>query len=131
MHGSFWKAEEIPIPICVKELKALKLGLLEHSDALTGLTVKLFQDNTAVIGAMKSFSSSSPAMMVELREVWEILDRFKIRFEIVYVRSALNPADAPSRLRGRDMWSLTQPLQARLLQAATAPVTRQGISCLH
>jgi hypothetical protein len=129
VHGSFWKAEEIPIPICVKELKALKLGLLEHSDALTGLTVKLFQDNTAVIGAMKSFSSSSPAMMVELREVWEILDRFKIRFEIVYVRSALNPADAPSRLRGRDMWSLTQPLQARLLQAATAPVTLDPFAC--
>jgi hypothetical protein len=57
----------------------------------------LFQDNQAVVGAMKAFSSSSPAMMVELREVWRILDDFKIRFVIEYIRSELNPADAPSR----------------------------------
>lgn len=115
-HGSFWRKEDIPLPICVKELKAVKFGLIEHSDVLRGQTVRLFQDNQAVIGAMKSFSSSSPAMMVELREIWALLDAHQIRFTIEYIRSELNPADAPSRLGSPDLWSLVPRLQQQLVQ---------------
>ena len=114
-HGGFWRAEDIPIPICVKELKAVKLGLLEHADLLAGRTVRLFQDNQAVVGAMRAFSSSSPAMMVELREIWAILDLHSIRFTIEYIRSELNPADAPSRLSSPALWSFCPRLQAQLL----------------
>ena len=128
VHGSFWNEKDIPIPICVKELKALKFGLVEHSQALAGRTVRLFQDNQAVVGAMKAFSSSSPAMMVELREVWKILDDFKICFVIEYIRSELNPADAPSRLRSRDLWSLRPHLQDQLMRQAV-PVTLDPFAC--
>jgi hypothetical protein len=71
-HGSFWRKEDIPLPICVKEIKAVKFGLIEHADVLQGRTVRLFQDNQAVVGAMRAFSSSSPAMMVEVREIWSL-----------------------------------------------------------
>ena len=114
-HGSFWRKEDIPLPICVKELKAVKFGLLEHADVLQGRTVRLFQDNQAVVGAMRAFSSSSPAMMVELREIWALLDLHQIRFTIEYIRSELNPADAPSRLSSPDLWSLCPRMQRQLL----------------
>ena len=114
-HGSFWRKEDIPLPICVKELKAVKLGLIEHADALRGRTVRLFQDNQAVVGAMRAFSSSSPAMMVELREIWALLDSNQIRFTIEYIRSELNPADAPSRLCSPDLWSLCPRMRCQLL----------------
>jgi len=39
-------------------------------------------------------------MMVELRAVLKVLDEFQIRFQIVYIRSELNPADVPSCLCG-------------------------------
>ncbi len=97
-HRSFWSKEDIPLPICVKVIKAVKFGLIEHADALHSRTVMLFQDNQSVVGEMNSFSSSSPAMMVELREIWSLLDSHQIRFTIEYIRSELNPADAPSRL---------------------------------
>ena len=35
--------------------------------------------------------------------------------EVVYIRSEANLADAPSRQRGLDMWSLQQPTQQELL----------------
>ena len=86
-HGSFWRQEDIPLPICVKELKAVKFGLIEHADDLRNRTVRLFQDNQAVVGAMRTFSSSNPAMMVDLREIWALLDAHQIRFTIEYIRS--------------------------------------------
>ena len=119
-HGSFWTSDELQDIICVKELKAVKLGLLEHAPALQGHTVLLYQDNMAVVGCLKNLTSTSPAMMVELREVLSILDQFQIRFEIVYIRSHLNPADAPSRLCSADLWSLSPKMQRQLLARAEA-----------
>ena len=114
-HGAFWRSEDIPIPICVKELKAVKFGLLEHADLLANKTVRLFQDNQAVVGAMRAFSSSSPDMMVELREIWSILDLHSIRFTIEYIRSELNPADASIRLSSSALWGFSPRLQVQLL----------------
>lgn len=132
-HGAFWRAEDIPIPICVKELKAVKFGLIEHADVLAGKTVRLFQDNQAVVGAMRAFSSSSPAMMVELREIWRLLDQHAIRFTIEYIRSELNPADAPSRLSSPALWSFSPRLQVQLLSRVRwhcrRPVSLDPFAC--
>jgi len=117
-HGSFWTSDELEEIICVKKLKAVKLGLLEHAQALQGHTILLYQDNMAVVGCLKNLTSTSPAMMAELREVLSILDQFKIRFEIVYIRSHLNPADAPSRLCSADLWSLPPRMHRHLLARA-------------
>jgi hypothetical protein len=118
VHGTFWQPQDLLDIICVKEMKAVKFGLLEHKDALQGQVVLLHQDNQAVVGALRNFSSSCPAMMVELREILAILDLYNIRFQVVYVRSADNLADAPSRLRGLDMWSLRPSLQRQVLARA-------------
>jgi hypothetical protein len=130
-HGSFWRKEDIPLPIFVKELKAVKFGLLEHVDVLQGSTVRLFQDNQAVVGAMRAFSNSSPAMMVELSEIWSLLDLHQISFTIEYIRSELNPADAPSRLS-----SPVEPLPSYATsafapgQVSPAPVSLPRPLCL-
>jgi hypothetical protein len=118
VHGSFWSSEEMQQIICVKELKAVKLGLIEHATALQGHTVLLYQDNMAVVGCLRNLTSTSPAMMVELRAVLKVLDEFQIRFQIVYIRSELNPADAPSRLCSADLWSLSPRIQKQLLARA-------------
>jgi len=44
VHRSFWSSEEMQQIISVKELKAVKLGLIEHAIALQGHTVLLYQD---------------------------------------------------------------------------------------
>ena len=126
VHGSFWTSEEMEEIICVKELKVVKLGLLEHAPALQGHTVLLYQDNMAVVGCLKNLTSTCPAMMVELREVLGILDEFKIRFEIVYIPSHLNPADAPSNLCSADLWSFSPKIQRQLL-ARTQHVLKSNI----
>jgi hypothetical protein len=95
-HGSFCRKEDIPLPICVKELKAVKFSQMEHVDVLQGRTVRLFQDNQAVVGAMRAFSSSSPAMMVELSEIWALLDLHQICFTIKYICSELNQRMRPA-----------------------------------
>ena len=68
-HDSFWASDELEEIICVKELKAVKLGLLEHAQALQDHTIILYQDNMAVVGCIKNLTSTSPAIMAELREV--------------------------------------------------------------
>ena len=57
-------------------------------------------------------------MMVELRAVLKVLDEFQIRFQIVYIHSELNPADAPSRRCSADLWSLSSRIQKQLLSAS-------------
>jgi len=118
VHGSFWSSEEMQQIICVKELKAVKLDLIEHATALQGHTVLLYQDNIAVVGCLRNLTSTSPAMMVELHAVLKVLDEFQIRFQIVYILSELNPADAPSRLCSADLWSLSPRIQKQLLVRA-------------
>jgi len=126
VHGSFWSSEEMQQIICVKEVKAVKLGLIEHATALQGHTVLLYQDNMAVVGCLRNLTSTSPAMMVELRAVLKVLDEFQIRFQIAYIRSELNPADAPSRLCSADLWSLSPRIQKQLLALETAPGARSA-----
>jgi len=118
VHGSFLSTEEMQQIICVKERKAVKLGLIKHATALQGHTVLLYQDNMAVIGCLRTLTSTSLAMMVQLRAVLKVLDEFQIRFQIVYIRIKLNPADAPSRLCSANLWSLSPRIQKQLLVRA-------------
>ena len=53
--------------------------------------------------------------MTEIKGLVPWLHEHKIHLEVVYIRSEANLADAPSRQRGLDMWSLQQPTQQELL----------------
>jgi len=44
--------------------------------------------------------------MAEIKELVPWLLEHKIRLDVVYIRNEANLADAPSRQRGLDMWSL-------------------------
>jgi len=104
--------------ICVKKLKAVKIGLIEHATVLQRHTVLLYQDNMAVMVCLRNLTSTSLVMMVQLRAVLKVLDEFQIRFQIVYIRTELNPIDALSRLCSADLWSLSPRIQKQLLVRA-------------
>jgi hypothetical protein len=49
--------------------------------------------------------------MAEIKDLVPWLHENKIRLDVVYIRIEANLADAPSRQRGLDMWSLKLPKQ--------------------
>jgi hypothetical protein len=113
--AGWWASQEVLEMIALKELKACRHGLHQNVEALRGRTVKLYQDNQAVCGALRKMSSKCPALMAEIKDLVPWLHENKIRLDVVYIRSEANLADAPSRQRGLDMWSLQQPTQQELL----------------
>ena len=103
--AGWWASQELLEMIALKELKACRYGLLQNVEALRHRTVKLYQDNMAVVGALRKMSSKCPEIMAVIKELVPWLHVNKIRLEVVYIRSEANLADAPSRQRGFDMWS--------------------------
>ena len=53
--------------ISVKELKSCRYSLHQNVDALSGRTVKLYQDNMSVVGALRKMSSKCPELMTEIK----------------------------------------------------------------
>ena len=53
--------------IALKELKACRHGLHQNVEALSGRTVKLYQDNMSVVGALRKMSSKCPELMTEIK----------------------------------------------------------------
>jgi len=98
--------------ICIKELKAVKLGLIEHAKALQGTW---YSCTKTIWQSWVDLTSTSPTMMVDLRAVFKVLDEFQIRFQIIYIYSELNPVDALSRLCSADLWSLSPRIQKQFL----------------
>jgi uncharacterized protein YsxB (DUF464 family) len=76
--------------IALKELKACHHGLLQNVETLRGHTVKLYQDNQAVCGALSKMSSKCPAVMSEIKDLVPWLHENKIRLDVVYIRSESN-----------------------------------------
>jgi hypothetical protein len=68
-----------------------------------------------VVGALRKMSSKCPELMVEIKGLVPWLHEHKIHLEVVYIRREANLADASSRQRGLDMWSLQQSTQQELL----------------
>jgi hypothetical protein len=86
--------------IALKDLKTRRHGLHQNVEALRGHTVKLYQDNQAVCGALRKMSSKCPALMAEIKELVPWLHKNKIRLDVVYIRSEANLADAHHRANG-------------------------------
>jgi hypothetical protein len=97
--------------IALKEHKAFRHDLYQNVEALYGRTVKLYQDNQVVCGALRKMSSKCPALMSEIKDLVPWLHENKIRLDLVYIRSEANLTDVSSRQRDLDMWSLQQPTQ--------------------
>ena len=104
--AGWWVSQEVLEMIALKELKACRHGLHQNVETLRGRTVKLYQDNQVVCGALRKMSSKCPALMTEIKDLVPWFQENKIRLDVVYIRSEANLVDDPSRQRGLDMWSL-------------------------
>ena len=122
--GGYWTDEErLLYHITLKELIAVRLGLLAHHEILRGCVVRLWEDNAAVVHIIANCTSRSPALMAELRLLLHVLDELDIDLRPRYIRSHLNPADYYSRMTKRDAWSLRPHVQ-RMVLAQAAKILR-------
>ena len=96
----WWSSQEVMEMITLKELKPCRHGFHQNVEVLRGRTVKLYQDNQSVCGALRKMSSKCPALMAEIKDLVPWIHENKIRLDVVYIRSETNLVDAPSRQRG-------------------------------
>ena len=105
--GGFWDLDERQQwHITLKELVAVRKGIVNFAEDLRGHVVRLWEDNQAVVHIIRNRTSRSPQLMGELRLLMEVLDELDIELLPRYIRSELNPADEFSRLTDRDAWRL-------------------------
>ena len=105
--GGFWDLDERQQwHITLKELVAVRKGIVNFAEDLRGHVVRLWEDNQAVVHIIRNRTSRSPQLMGELRLLMEVLDELDIDLLPRYIRSELNPADEFSRLTDRDAWRL-------------------------
>jgi hypothetical protein len=101
--------------IALKELKACRHGLHQNVEVLRDHTVKIYQDNQAVCGALRKMSSKFPSTLGRHHGPRTLVHENKIRLDVVYIHSEVNLEDAPSLQWVLDMWSLQLPTQQELL----------------
>jgi hypothetical protein len=128
----WWSSQEVLEMIALKELKAARHSLHQNVEALRGRTIKLYQDNQGVCGALRKMSSKCPALMAEIKDLVPWLHENKIRLDVVYIRSEANFADAPSRQqRGLDMYVvLAAGLGARAFAPGRVDIGLAGLQIL-
>jgi hypothetical protein len=85
--AGWWASQEVLEMIALKELKACLYGLHQNVEALRGRTVKLYQDNQTVCGALRKTSSKCPALMSEIKDLVPWLHENKIRLDVIYLHS--------------------------------------------
>jgi hypothetical protein len=120
-----WDADLLPLHINFKELRAVHKSLLAWRAELQGHRVLLFCDNTTVVQLLRKGTSRSALLMAELRQVWTLLHTLKVDLVPVYIASADNPADFPSRHSMSAEWTYRPALHCqrrnvRFVEAATA-----------
>jgi hypothetical protein len=99
----FWPAADRQLHITWKELKAVRLTVLSFLQQLRGLKVLMHEDNQVLVVVLSHLTSRSPAMMDQLRKLWEFIDINNINIRARYIRSAANVlADRLSRETDRD-----------------------------
>ena len=114
--GGFWDLDERQQwHITLKELVAVRKGIVNFAEDLRGHVVRLWEDNQAVVHIIRNRTSRSPQLMGELRLLMAVLDELDIELLPRYIRSELNPADEFSRLTDRDAWRL-RPSTHRMLR---------------
>ena len=132
--GGYWSPQERHLlHITQKEMRAVSKGVAMHADTLRGQTVRLWEDNLAVVHILRSKTSRSPALMRELRTLLDLLRVHDIVLLPKYIRSELNPSDYFSRLTDRDAWMLRprlrQHLRAHAERVLQTPVTLDAFAC--
>ena len=118
-----WDADLLPLHINFKELRAVHKSLLAWRAELQGHRVLLFCYNTTVVQMLRKGTSRSALLMAELRQVWTLLHTLKVDLVPVYIASADNPADFPSRHSMSAEWTFRPGLRQQLHQLSPRAYT--------
>jgi lipoate-protein ligase B len=68
----------------------VRLAVLSFLPLLRGGNVLMHEDNQVVVAILSNLTSRSPAMMDELRKLWELIINNNISIRARYIRSAAN-----------------------------------------
>ena len=99
--SEIWDDTDSEKSISLLETRAAAKTIRYFSDFLYGKTVKVFIDNTSLLGAWGKTYSKSFALNGELLELIEEMEKSGATFTCEYVPSASNLADRPSRFSQR------------------------------
>jgi hypothetical protein len=101
-----WTTFERRYHITILELLAVHKNILTYLPQLRNCRVCLHEDNQAVMYILREKTSKSAVIMRLLRRLWKVIDLHSIDLEVVYVRSADNISDGPSRQRDFEDWQV-------------------------
>ena len=104
-HG-FWTAQDRSYHICVREFLAVLYGVQSFRPLVTGMTLRLRTDNTAVMYGLHNLASAVEGMMQVIRRLFWVMDAYSITLLPTYVPSAENTADELSRWSDHNDWML-------------------------
>jgi len=101
------------------ELGAVTRALQSFADLIpAGAIIRLRTDSMVALGVMRAGSSRSPALMAELRELYEQCERMDVELRVEHVSSVLNDwADRLSRENDSTDWTLSPAAFATLSEA--------------
>ena len=102
-----WTTFERKYHITILELLVVHKNILTWLPQLRNCKVCLHEDNQAVMYILREKTSHSPVIMKLLRRLWKVVDLHSIDLEIVYVRSAENISDGPSREHDFEDWQFS------------------------
>lgn len=130
-HGAL-TAEQKKDAITVNEMRAAIWAVEAFLPQLQGCSLRMMQDNQAVMFIVRKLSSKNRALLGLVRRFWALCDLHNIRVKMDYVRSAENPADAPSRWKFDDEWLLApevfRMVESRLRVAHTLDLFASSVS---
>ena len=111
----FWRPHQRREHITLLEARALRYGVESFVRCLRGRRVLLFGDNQALVHTLSSWTSRSPALYLQLRKLWYLLDVNDISIDPRHLLSHQNyQADDLTRLYPFDDWSISGSLFSAL-----------------
>ena len=120
-----WDVETQDTHVNFKELRAVAKSVKAWQNYLRDHQVLLFCDNTTTVQLLRKGVSRPPLLMAEVRQLWQLLVDDDIKLVPVYIKSELNPADAPSRfsITRRAERTFTAGARHRLIELAQSDFT--------
>ena len=94
----YWDSRHFRFDICSKEALAVFFALRALSPQLRRRRVDVFVDNEGLVHAWRGLKSKSPELVSVLRELFLFCVDSRIKLSLLWVPTAANPADAPSRV---------------------------------
>jgi hypothetical protein len=119
--SDFWPTGDVR-PIHLKETHALIKAIESLADRLANHRLDVYVDNMAFMGAWNRQGSRDPLLAELLKQLFQLTCSLNIDLKLQYIASAVNPADAPSRLL---TWSdaMLAPHVWQLVEKAYGPHT--------